>query len=318
MDSWTSDEVIADEPQGAQVSENIVSNQVPRLDAISMKLISVNGLPSLRILALRSKAVADACSFVKNFSDRFVMITESPKVDLVEAHNVENLEIEAGTAHFVYSPAKAVDESKHKCRTKPSFKSFSDVFQPAPSLKHRVFGRKQARLDSAFLTPSMKRKPSNQSSSLKQPRMDDVLVKLANCSLATASPALVPEEIPAVPLVPGPRDDFAVPQSQEASFDTASSDGSQPSLQSDSSSASSQSDSSSVSSLCSPSTQRYVEPNTSDQPTLAPVVLMRCSSNLKQKNKSLKKSQLKKLPDAKQKLLSSYFATLMDGGEKSD
>ena len=246
------------------------------------------------------------------------MITESPKVDLVEAHNVENLEIEAGTAHFVYSPAKAVDESKHKCRTKPSFKSFSDVFQPAPSLKHRVFGRKQARLDSAFLTPSMKRKPSNQSSSLKQPRLDDVLVKLANCSLATASPALVPEEIPAVPLVPGPRDVFAVPQSQEASFDTASSDGSQPSLQSDSSSVSSQSDSSSVSSLCSPSTQRYVEPNTSDQPTLAPVVLMRCSSNLKQKNKSLKKSQLKKLPDAKQKLLSSYFASLMDGGEKSD
>ena len=160
------------------------------------------------------------------------------------------------------------------------------------------------------MTPSQKRKPSNHSSSLKQPRLDDVLVKLANCSLATTSPAPVSEDIPAVPLVPVPREIFAVPQSPEASYDTTSSDETQPSLQSDSSS---------VSSLCSPSTQRCLEPSTSAQPTLAPVVMKRCSSsNLKQKNKSLKKSQLKKLPDAKQKLLSSYFASLMDGGEKSD
>ena len=69
------------------------------------------------------------------------MICESPKVDQFEAHNVENVELEAGTAHIVYSTAKAVDESKHKCRTKPIFESFSDVFQPVPTLKHRIFGR---------------------------------------------------------------------------------------------------------------------------------------------------------------------------------
>ena len=294
------------------------------LALLSVKVVTMGKVIPLKVLASCVKTRLDSCTFLTKFEGRRLTTV----VDDNENGELASL---AQTAPSVSSATRAAGQIEHLGGTKPNRVMLTAARKVNRNGNDRSKGP-------VATTPGRKRKSQSRNSPPKQPRLDEVLAKLARCSvkdegdLSNAGNGEPPNSAtPSNVKVLGKalsRCDISNSSSAVCSdspvgskvlplsncFNQDSSD----------SRASTSTDDSTQSDHSSSSSDQETKPTRSflacigQKPTLKSGVLNRhSSSKFKQRTSSLKKSQIQKLPDPKQRLLSDFLASKMDGAEKS-
>ena len=286
------------------------------LALLSVKVVTMGKVIPLKVLASCVKTRLDSCTFLTKFEGRRLTTV----VDDNENGELASL---AQTAPSVSSATRAAGQIEHLGGTKPNRVMLTAARKVNRNGNDRSKGP-------VATTPGRKRKSQSRNSPPKQPRLDEVLAKLARCSvkdegdLSNAGNGEPPNSAtPSNVKVLGKalsRCDISNSSSSTKvlplsnCFNQDSSD----------SRASTSTDDSTQSDHSSSSSDQETKPTRSflacigQKPTLKSGVLNRhSSSKFKQRTSSLKKSQIQKLPDPKQRLLSDFLASKMDGAEKS-